>query len=141
MGGQAKHKISLFPISVWAMREFFSEWGGMYYACQLTIWNILPNPGSVYPNAPNEVGITPIFYAAMFGHTEILKILDSFTIYIYLQWWKLIPLEMEINYQIIELAELLVSYVLRIDDKELSYFWKKKTIKYFLRYYVFLFSF
>ena len=52
---------------------------------------------SVNPNAPNEVGITPIFYAAMFGHTEILKILDSFTIYIYLQWGKLIPLEME-NY-------------------------------------------
>ena len=29
---------------------------------------------------------------------------------------------MEIDYQTIELAELLVSYVLRNDDKELSYF-------------------
>ena len=33
---------------------------------------------------------------------------------------------MEINYQIIELAELLVSYVLRIDDKGTKLFLKKE---------------
>ena len=31
------------------------------------------------PNAPNKDGDTPIFWAACYGHTEIVKILAPFT--------------------------------------------------------------
>ena len=38
-------------------------------------------PLSDNPNGPNEVEITPIFYAAMFRHPEIVKILAPLTGY------------------------------------------------------------